>query len=303
MRKFLYMSVLISLVVVSACRKSDNATMPDGIVYLNQPQITKVDGGDPAILDTDPLSFSSKVKVDLYFPDSEKPDYLDLVVIKNGNAGNAKFLERNISSFPTEVAIDGQLLTELFGEDILAGDRFDIGANYIKGDKTYSAFIDVEGGEGYGSGIVTQPGASPTVSYSAICGFDIDAFIGDGKFEVVSDAWADYMPEQPVTVTKLGDNSFAIESAYPGKFEDFVVEVTPADNSAKMASQMVADVKTVTDVYGGGGAYGSLTVSTGGAASASYVNPCDNEIQLNVQYVLSGYGNQGAYLLKLKKVL
>lgn len=302
MKKFLYISLLFSLVVVSACRKSDNATLPDGIAYLNQPQITKVEGGDPAILDTDPLSFSSKVSVDLYFKKSEKPDHLDLVVIKNGDASNPRVLQSGISTYPTEVEISGQQLTELFGAEIVSGDQFDIGANLIAGGKTYAAFIDIEGGLGFGPGVLNQPDASPAVRYSAICGFDIDAFIGDGNFVVVEDAWADYAPGQPVTVTKIDDNSFSIESAVPGVFEDLIVDVDPGDNSATAAPQLIADEATLASVYGGGGAYGSLTLSTGGAVSASFVNPCDDEIQLNVQYVLSKYGNQGAYVLKLKKV-
>jgi len=137
MKKILNILMLVSLVVISACRKSDNAAMPDGIVYLNQAQITKVDGGDPAILDTDPLGFASSVRVDLYFKNSDKnPDHLDLVVMKNGDTKNVKTLKADISSYPTDVEISGQQLTELVGEEILSGDQFDIGADYVVGRKT-----------------------------------------------------------------------------------------------------------------------------------------------------------------------
>lgn len=273
--------------------------MPDGIVYLNQPHIQKIAGTDPAILDTDPLAFTAKVSVDLFFENSEKPQYLDLVVVKNGDKTNVQTIKANISSYPSEVELTGRMLTDLFGETIVSGDKFDIGANYITGGKTYLVFPMV--GQSYGATVTSQPGASPTVSYSAICGFLIDDFLGDGKFEVVSDAWGDYAGGTIVSVTKTGANEFSIESSDPA-FNDFLVKVNPADNSATIASQLIGSEAAVTSVYGGGGAYGSLTASTGGAVSASFVNPCNNEIQLNVQYVLSKYGNQGAYILKLKKI-
>src|SRR5690606_3380529 len=190
MKKILNILMLVSLVVISACRKSDNAAMPDGIVYLNQAQITKVDGGDPAILDTDPLGFASSVRVDLYFKNSDKnPDHLDLVVMKNGDTKNVKTLKADISSYPTDVEISGQQLTELFGEEILSGDQFDIGADYVVGGKTYAAFPE-GGGNGYGPGATNQPASSPAVRFSAICGFDAEAFVGD--FEVTVDGWADF---------------------------------------------------------------------------------------------------------------
>ncbi|MEJ5092899.1 hypothetical protein GEO21_22860 [Sphingobacterium faecium] len=99
-----------------------------------------------------------------------------------------------------------------------------------------------------------------------------------------------------VTVKKTGAAQFTISAIDPA-FKDFVVDVNDADNSAVIKSMLVGNEATVTSVYGGGGAYGSLTVATAGASSASFVNPCQDEIQ----YVFSKYGNQGAYALKLKK--
>lgn len=299
MKKILIYSLMCSAIFAVTSCKEEGGNLPD-IEYIPQPLITKDVTLDPAILDTDPESFQGKVTVDLYFDDGERPQKFDLVVMKNGNASNVKTIQADITTFPTDVEITGQQLTDLFGETIVSGDQFDIGVNITaQSGKLYEAYPVV--GAGYGSGVASLPGSSLDVRYSAICGFDMDAFLGDGVFEVVADDWGDYSEGQIVTVTKLEDNSFSIEAAVP-TFDDFVVDINPADNSATIASTMIADANDVTAGYGGGGAYGSLTVSTGGAVSLSFVDPCVDEIQVNIQYVLSNYGNQGAYILKLKKV-
>lgn len=297
MKKILYLILLVTVVMVAACRKSDNPTMPDGIVYINQPTLTKV-SGNGAIKDNEPDKFSAKFKVDLYFKDSEKPKYLDIVVMKNNDAKNTKVIKSQVSSFPTEIEITGPQLKQLFGT-IVSGDNFDIGANYTTNDnKTYLAF-PLGGGLPYGPTVNQQPGASPTTRYSCICGFVIDDFLGDGKFEVVSDAWGDFKTGQKLTITKSGASQLTIPSAVPG-FKPFVVDVNIDDNSAAIKSSLIADEATVTDMYGDP-VYGALTVSTSGGSVSNFVNPCKNEIQLNIRYVFSKDGDYGAYILKLKK--
>ncbi len=273
--------------------------MMDGIVYLNQPTITKV-SGDASIKDNEPDKFNAKIKIDLYFKDSKKPKYLDIVVMKNGDAANVKVLKGQVTSFPSEIEVTGTQLKALFGT-IVSGDNFDFGANYITDDnKTYLAF-PLGGGLPYGPTVGQQTGTSTIIRYSCICGFDIDGFLADGKFEVVSDEWADFQPGQKITLTKTGANQLTIPGAYP-VFKPFVVDINTNDNTAVVKSTLAGDEATVTSVYGGGGAYGSLTVSTAGSASASFIDPCNDEIQLNIQYVFSKFGNQGAFILKLKKV-
>lgn len=284
--------MLLSLVVVTACRKSDNATMPDGIVYLNQPQITKVSGA-PAILDTDPMSFAAKIKLDLYFKDSNKPDYLDLVVVKNGDTKNAKVIQSNITNYPAEFEISGTMLSQLFGGTIVSGDNFDFGANYIVGGKTYVAFPE-GGGSAYGAGVASQAGASPTVRYSAICGFDVDDFIGDGKFEITVDAWADFGVGTQVRLVKVDDSSIAFkyDDYYPG-FKDIVLKVNTGDNTVTVTKQTVGDY--------GSWPYGIFSVESGGGGTANYVNPCNGVVRVNLGYTVAA-GSFGSYVLQLKKI-
>lgn len=290
MKKIINIILLISLVVVSACRKSDNATMPDGIVYLNQPQIVKV-SGSPAILDTDPMSFKAKFSVDLYFKDSNKPEYLDLVVVKNGNTKNTKVIKANISTYPIEIEITGAQLSQLFGT-IVSGDNFDFGANYIVNGKTYAAFPD-GGGAAYGPGVSSQAGASPVIRYSAICGFNADSFIGDGRFEVVTDGWADFGVGSVAEVKKVDASTLSITYPIP-TFKPIIVKVNTGDNSATVAKQELGD-------YGPGWSYGVLSVASAGGATNNYVNPCKGTIRINGAYTVAA-GSFGSYVLELKKL-
>lgn len=282
--------MVISLVVISSCRKSDIGAMPDGIVYINQPQITKV-SGDPAILDTDPLGFKAKIAIDLYFKESEKPDYLDLVVVKNGDAKNAKVIKGNISSYPVDFDVNGQLLTDLFGT-IASGDSYDFGVNYIKGGKTYVAFPE-GGGPGYGSGVSSQPGASPWVRYSAICGFLADDFIGDGKFEVTVDGWEDFGVGTIADVKKIDEDTFEIVYQIAG-YNNIKVDVNPGDNSVSVAKQPLG-------AYPAPWAYGVYSIASAGGATANYVNPCNGIIRINGSYTVAA-GGFGSYVLELKKI-
>ncbi|TYR34401.1 hypothetical protein FXV77_15365 [Sphingobacterium phlebotomi] len=290
MKRLFSILMLLSLVVVSACRKSDNATMPDGIIYINQPHVTKV-SGSPAILDDDPLGFEATVGVDLYFKDSNvKPDYLDLVVMKNGDAKNAKLLRGNISSYPVEFEVSGQLLTDLFGT-IVAGDNFDFGTNYITGGTTYVAFPE-GGGIGYGPNVAAQPDASPMVRYSAICSFIADDFLGDGKFEVITDGWADFGTGTVVDVVKVDESTISITYPIPG-FNPITLNVDLGDNTVVVPQQPLGDY--------GNWPYGVVSVASTGGGTANYVNPCEGTIRINGNYTVSA-GGFGAYVLELKKV-
>lgn len=290
MKKIINVILLISIILVSACRKSDNATMPDGIEYLNQPQIVKVSGA-PAILDTDPLGFKGVISVDLYFKNSAKPDFLDLVVVKNGDAKNAKVLKANINSYPIEVEVTGKQLTDLFGT-IVSGDNFDFAANYIANGKTYVAFPD-GGGAAYGPGVSSQPGASPFVRYSAICGFDADDFLGDGQFEVVTDGWDDFGVGSVAEVTKVNSNTLSITYPIPG-FSPIIVKVNTGDNTAVVEKQPLG-------AYGGSWQYGVISVASVGGGTANFVNPCNGIIRINGSYTVAA-GGFGNFVLELKKI-
>lgn len=294
MKKIIYSFVLLTIIVVGACRKSDNPAMPDGIVYLNQPNIKKV-SGDIAIKSNDPSAFNAKFSVDLYFKDSEiKPKYLDIVVIKNGDAKNAKVIKKEVNTYPTQIDLKGADLISMFGQ-IVVGDNFDIGANYITNDgKTYVAF-PLGGGLPYGSTVATQPDSSPTIRFSCICGFDMDAFLGDGKFRITADGWADFGVGTVVVIKKVDATTMSIDYTPISSFKPIVIKVN-ADNTANVAKQILGDTKEY------GMAYGDLSIASTGGGLSNYVNPCAGKIALFLSYTVSAgsFGNNAFELEKVK---
>lgn len=266
--------------------------MPDGIVYINQPTLKK-ESGDIAIKSNDPSAFSAKFSVDLYFKDTEKPKFLDIVVVKNGDAKNAKVLKKEVSTFPTQIDLKGEDLISMFGQ-IVVGDNFDIGANYITNDgKTYLAF-PLGGGAAYGSGVASQPGASPTIRFSCICGFDMDAFLGNGKFKVVSDGWEDFGVGTEVIIKKVDATTMSIDYTPVASFKPIIIKVN-ADNTANVAKQVLGDTK----VYGY--TYGDLSIASMGGGLNNYVNPCTGKIVLFLSYTVSA-GSFGDFAFELEKV-
>lgn len=292
MKKILYSLVLLTIVVVGACRKSDNPTMPDGIVYINQPTIKK-ESGDLAIKSNNPAAFTAKFSVDLYFKDTEKPKYLDIVVVKNGNAKGAKVIKKEVSTYPTQIDLKGSDLISMFGQ-IAVGDNFDIGANYITNDgKTYLAF-PFGGGVGYGSNVSGQPGASPTIRFSCICGFDMDTFLGDGKFKIVADGWDDFGAGSVVTIKKVDATTMSIDYTPVSSFKPIIIKVN-ADNTANVAKQILGDTKEY------GQTYGNLSIESKGGGISNYINPCAGQIVLFLSYTVSA-GSFGDFAFELEKV-
>ncbi len=289
MKKIIHVVLLAAIVLVSACRKSDVGNLPEGMVYLNQPHIVK-ESGDPAILDTDPLGFSATFSVDLYHENSEKPDHLDIVIVKNGDTKNAKVIQAAVKTFPAQVEITGQMLTELFGT-IVSGDSYDVGADYVKGGVKYVAFPE-GGGAAYGPGVSSQPnGASPTVRYSAICGFIADDFAGE--YEITVDGWGDYGIGATTIVKVIDETTLAIESAIPS-FNDVVIKVNDSDNTVVVDRQEAGD----TDVFGL--AYGMLFMTGAGGGLNNFVDPCTGTIRLNISYTVAA-GSFGTFALELRK--
>src|SRR6185295_4098316 len=127
MKNSIILSFLFTLFFVS-CRKEDNAKLPD-LERVPVPLITKDAAGDAVISGQDPASFAGKVIVDLFFATDTKPQKIDLVVIKNDDKTIIKTIKEGITAFPTTVEITGSQLETLFGEPIVAGDNFDIGAD------------------------------------------------------------------------------------------------------------------------------------------------------------------------------
>jgi hypothetical protein len=164
MKKLIIIYSLFAALIFIGCRKDDNPKIPE-LTRVPLPLITVDDASDVNINAASPASFKGKVNVALYFETDEPPQKMDLVAIKNGEKTSVKLLKADITSFPTAVDITGQQLITLFGP-IEEGDEFEVGADITKKDgQLFQAFPAL--GEGYGTGVNTQNGASTSVLFVA----------------------------------------------------------------------------------------------------------------------------------------
>ncbi|MEO6315035.1 MAG: hypothetical protein ABIU63_18380 [Chitinophagaceae bacterium] len=223
---------LLSVVFFASCRKSDNSKLPD-LSRVPVPLITKDASGSATIDGNDPNSFTGKVVVDLYFKDDTKPAKLDIVIIKNGDKSIVKSLQADVTSFPTTITITGLQLATLFGTPVALGDKFDVGADVttLSGQK-FEAFP--LSGSGYGTGVNNMPGSSTSVTYSAVCPFDINSFVGAATIED-PDFWsADY----PVTVSLEGTDTYKVLGWVEDPTYYILLKVDPAALTVTVAKRV-----------------------------------------------------------------
>lgn len=274
MKSSIILSFLIAVFFVS-CRKDDNPKLPD-LERVPVPLITKDTSGDDVILGQNPESFAGKFIVDLFFETDVKPQKIDVVVIKNGDKANVKIIQADVTTFPSTIEITGTQLATLFGAPLVAGDNVEIGADITTlSGKTYQAFPT--DGEGYGSGVASVPGASTSIQYLVLCGFDKASF--NGNYSVAQDDWNDFAVGSPIEVKPgAGDNEISI-TAYPSpdygtNRKPMIIVVDPETFEVTVAEQVIGDYD---------GAPPGATVRGSGT-----VNPCGDNITLNLTINLGG---------------
>ncbi|MEO5683679.1 MAG: hypothetical protein ABIQ88_13610 [Chitinophagaceae bacterium] len=273
---------LLSVVLFASCRKSDNSKLPD-LSRVPVPLITKDATGNATIDGNAPNTFSGKVKVDLYFKDDTKPAKFDIVVIKNGDKSIVKTLQAGVTSFPTTVTVTGLQLATLFGTPIVLGDKFDIGADVttLSGQK-FEAFP--LSGVGYGTGVANQPGASTSISYSAVCPFDINSFLGAATIQD-PDFWgADY----PVTVS--------LESADTYKILGWVEE--PSYYILVKVNTAALTVAVTKRVYGP--TLPTTSYTNPASEGTGTIDACSKKIIMNLTNTVA-QGSFGAAVITLSK--
>ncbi|MEO5944563.1 MAG: hypothetical protein ABIP30_14025 [Ferruginibacter sp.] len=285
------------LLVMGACRKSDNPKIPT-LTRVPVPNLAKSSTGDQALSVSTPTSaaaFSANFSVGLKFPDDVKPSKMDVVVRKNSNNTNVKVYQAGITTWPTTINVTGAKLISLFGAPVVLGDNYEFGVDIYTADGgKFEAFPLV--GIPYGSGIAGEYGGTVTsVTYSAICAYDADAY--QGVFVVVSDDWADTSPGDLITLTKIDATHFSFKYLSPGtptliNAVPIIVTVDPASNTPSIAKQ----------IAGTGWTYDNsapVTVRTTASGSNS-VSPCSGGLSLNLAWS-QGSGEYPNYILKLKK--
>lgn len=290
MKRSIIFSVFAGLLFLSACQKEDNAKLPEIMEGPALPLITKDLTTNLVITAQDPDAFTAKYTVDLYFKNGTRPDKFDIVVMKNGNKSNVKVLQAGVTTFPSIFTVTGPQLATLFGSPIVAGDRFDIGADITQGGQKFLAFPTE--GSPYNSGVATQSGASIGIRYEAVCQFTAADYAGN--FEVVLDEWADYPEGTIIPVTAINDHQLSFEyNAFDA--QPIIVNVDLITNDASVEKQ----------VYGNYGTppawtYGDISVESI-TSQDNFVAPCEGTLSLVLEHTVAA-GSFGDYRIILKKV-
>ena len=252
------------------------------------PLLVKDATANPSISPSDPENFVGRFTIDEYFESGDNPQKVDVVIIKNGNKGNVKTIKTDITTFPATVEVTGTQLISLFGGTIVLGDLFQIGVDITStSGKKFEAFPAT--GNAYASGIVAQPGASPTIAYLAACTFDKNAF--NGNYKVVQDDWADFKVGDPIAVAPgAGANQISITAfpspAFGTNRKPMIVDVDPATFAVTVPEQVIGDYS---------GAPPGATVRGEGT-----LNPCGDEITLTVTIKI-GVTDYTGQVFKIKK--
>lgn len=290
MKKLILYSFM-SLFLISSCRESDNANVPE-FIEVPMPTVKKV-SGDPTISVQNPDAFNAKFSVGLYFPDGDKPAKMDVIVRKNQSNTTTKVLKTDITTYPTELSITGAELKALFGVIVL-GDKFDLGVDItLANGRKYLAFPTV--GVPYGAGVASPAGSSTSTRFEAVCKFTAADYAGNFKV-LVDDFNNDFGVGTVIPITVVNDHQLSFVSPVNGAA--IIIDVNTATNETKIVKQAYGDYKAagIDPTF----PYGVVSAETVISAD-NFVAPCDGIISLQIKYTVAA-GNFGDYLFKLQKV-
>ncbi|MEO6850943.1 MAG: hypothetical protein ABI203_05350 [Mucilaginibacter sp.] len=293
MKKILIYS-LVSLLFMVACRKSDNPNVPNNLTRLSViPLITIESTADQTISAQNPDAFSGKIKIATFYGNTLAPVKFNIVIIKNGDATTVKTLQTGVATVPETLTLTGTQLHTLFGAAIVAGDSFDIGADIIMADGTkYTAFGTT--GAPYSTGILSQPGFSPSAKFVCICTFtatDYGAFGVPTAYYPIRDDWADYTdPTQAIPVTVIDATHISFKYA-ANDAQPIIITIDPATNKTSVASQVIGNY---------GAPFGDFSVVSV-PGNDDVVSPCSLTISVSMHFTESKGGDFGNGTIVLKK--
>jgi hypothetical protein len=295
--KKLILSILFLASVVSACRKSDNPKLPD-LEAVPQPQLTISSTSNKTISATltstaDADAFKGVFNVGLYFPDGIKPQQMEVVVVKNDDRSKVISLG-TVTSYPSPITITGTQLRTLFGNTpIVVGDKFDFGVNITTtSGKVYPAFLPVGvSGNTYDSGVLTLPGATPSISFAALAKYvpsDYGVIGAATNYIVVIDQWQDYSPGDVIPVTVMPNNQLSFKYG-AANAKPIIIKVDPETNITSVTKQIYGDYPP------------DLNFSCASVTSAfNIVVPKEVSVSVVLNHT-NPAGNYGNYRIKLKK--
>ena len=262
MKRSILYSAFLFLLILMGCRKEDDTKLPK-LARVPTPVITKVENTDAVISKDDPTAFKGKFTVGLYYETDVPPRKMDVVIRKNETT--TKVFKENVTTFPTTFDITGAELATLFGAPLVIADKFEIGVDITTSDGQVFQAFPVKG-NAHGSNIANLPNASTSVTYTVVCPFDINDYLGSASL-VDPDFWGG---TYPVTVTLSGTNTLKIAGYFEDPSLSILVKLNPATLTATVEDQKFADKVT-------GIPYTNWRVSGNGTIDA-----CNKKIPLNL---------------------
>lgn len=294
MKKNYNILAFVILIFFLACTKNDGP-IPKSIQLdrVPAPLITKETGSSVSIDVSNLSSFNAKFNVALYFPNDAPPEKFDIVVRKNDNNNNVKLYQSGINQFPSHFTISAAQIETLFGNAIVLGDKYDIGADvYTSAGKKFEAFPLL--GKGYADGFQPDhPGFSASVSYVAACLYNPDLYQGD--FVVVTDEFLDTTPGDIIPLTKIDNTHFSF--IYPSGINPLpiIVTVNPLTNQTSITKQRFGSAFTWEP------SYTNPNMETSTSVDRNWVKPCDKTLSLDLQFSVDQGAFSGSFLFQLRK--
>ena len=286
--------ILLAVTVLAGCDKNDGP-VPVTLARVPGVTVTIDPASDKFISPVNPASFKGKVNVDLFFP-NEKPQSVDVVIMRNKNTSEVKVFKTGVSTYPTPIEVTGQQLIDLFGQPITGGASFTFGVNINLADGQTIIAFPAAGAVPYGSGALNvaanvKPGTTTQVDFLMPCPYDPDMYNGD--FVVVTDAWADTKAGDIIKFTKIDATHFSF--IYPTAVNPIpiIVAVDPATNTPSIALQTIGTAWTYDP------APPPPTAKTTPSA-VNLVDPCQKTVSLNMTWT-EGTGSYPNLRFSLKK--
>lgn len=194
---------------------------------------------------------AGKFNVDMYYKDY--PVDSRVVVAMNGDYSKVKTFVASLKTFPSAQTITDAQLVSLFGlTSINSGDYFEVGLDVLMKDGVwYPAFNPY--GVAYGSGPMNLPNANPIITFKAVCGLDINDFVGTASLTDAADAF--YGGTYSTTIEKVDATHIKIKgfAQFSG---DLILTIVPKTQTVVVDKQ----------IFG-------ADCSVWGAKYAAYTNP------------------------------
>lgn len=237
----------------------------------------------------EPQDFHAAFTIALYFPDDVQPASCDIDVAMDGDYSNIRKLKTGITTFPTKIDVAGDDLATLFGIDINAikpGDKFELRATYkLKDGTLLNGFANDINAADASSDVKNFPGAQTSITYNAVCPFDITAFLGNATV-VDTYFWED---TYPVTVTEPSPGVLKVTGVNQQPNVSVLIYINDKTFVATVPSEIIDK-----DVSSYVGPYTNLTMDGSGTVDA-----CNNLITLNIAWsVAQGSFGSGPFVLK-----